>query len=1544
MYVWYHLSTILKRRLVLRNAGLITLCVAFITTLFLAVPLHAATGTNQTISFSGRLSNAAGGIVPDGYYNIQFKIYQDGAGTSAGNPGGTLKWTESYVNNNASAGVQVKGGYFSVTLGSKTAFGSSIDWNQDTLWLSMNVAGTSAACTTFGSSPCTADGEMLPMKQLTAVPYAMSAANANKLGGLEASGFIQNNTTVQTGDFNISGTGIANTIQGNTSVLSPLLDRATSGTLSIGTSNATAIQIGQSGVTTSIAGVLGASTIDSASAGALTIGGTNATSINLAQNVTVAAGKSLTITGGATNTRPASPSEGTLYFDTTTKQLLVYSDGKWKGDSKTASKIVAASNSSQAAKDAADYVADGTGDQTEINSALTAAAGGTVYLLDGTYTINGSISMPNNTTLAGAGRSTVITIPNGFDDDIKAITNSDTSTGTGITIRDLRFNGNSDNQTSGDMRAVYMDSVGSANSGSPRAGVKVLNNWFDNWNNRAVNLDFNVKATISGNTFEQNGTGAQLNFVDNSVVTGNTFDQNGIGIGLYQGGNNTISSNTSSGGDDGVVLNASSSNTVNDNTIRDTNVHGISLYASNDNTLTGNNLYSNSQNGITIDNNASRNTVSSNTLQYNDIALNIVSGSDNMFSSNTFSSNGGDDDNQSIVLAAGSGNRITSNVITDDSATSTNYAIDINSSSASATTLSGNSLGSGSIHDLGTGTLYENQVDASGKLINKSTGGMSIQTGTNSATGFQIQNAAGTSALTVDTTDNSIKIAGTLDTASATALNIGGTNATSITIGSASTITTVQGTLRASTIDAATTTTLNIGATNATSINLAQNVTVAAGKSLTLAGGNTASRPASPTEGMIYYDTTTHQLLTYNGTKWVADKADAVVVAANNSSQSDKDAANYVADGTGDQVEINAALTAASGKKVILLAGTYSANATISIPNNTTLAGVGVGSLIQLADIDSTANLITNSDTSTGTGVTLQDLKIDGQDTLNTAGTQNGIYFNNMGDYAANRAGATLRNVQISNFRSQGIFYNSSDNNTLSGSTISGMDAGGATLGVYLESSSRNNNITDNVFTSNSYAIRADGSGTTNNSIAQNIFRGNSYGIMLYSATNTSITGNNFDSSTNYSVSIYNDSGANGYNNVTGNSFRGDGASISIENMSDNTVNNNKINDSGSTVNNNAIRIAGNSDRNSITGNSVTDSSCTSTCYAITILASTADVNVLSANTLGSNGTINDLGTGTIYAAQLDSNGKVINKSSAGSTVQTSTNSTTAFQVQNAAGTSALTVDTTTNSVLVAGALDTTTAAAMTIGSTNASSITIGKSSSNIATTVLGTAIFKPTTGNDSTTAFQIQRANGTAMLVADSTNQTITFGNSASGNYTVISTSTGAITKYGNARNTKKITLNAEYTGSVLDGGTGSNNTGTMTSSVDLTNRMNYYKWTTSQASNQSYDVVVQVPIPSDFDGWASSNPLSISTYTSNTTNGTITLEARDSSNAVQCNFVSVTPGSTGAWATNSSACTLSSGTYTAGDTMTLRIRMQSPASGDVRVGNINLSYLSKY
>ncbi len=95
--------------------GLLLVVVA-LGTMTLPSQTQAAAGINQQINYQGRLLNASGAVVPDGRYNVEFKIYQDGAGTVAGNTGGTLKWTEDYVyaSNAPDSRLTLKNGYFSV--------------------------------------------------------------------------------------------------------------------------------------------------------------------------------------------------------------------------------------------------------------------------------------------------------------------------------------------------------------------------------------------------------------------------------------------------------------------------------------------------------------------------------------------------------------------------------------------------------------------------------------------------------------------------------------------------------------------------------------------------------------------------------------------------------------------------------------------------------------------------------------------------------------------------------------------------------------------------------------------------------------------------------------------------------------------------------------------------------------------------------------------------------------------------------------------------------------------------------------------------------------------------------------------------------------------------------------------------------------------------------------------------------------------------------------------------------------------------------------
>lgn len=238
----------------------------------------AATGINKQMNFQGRLLNAQGATVPDGFYNIEFKIYQDGDGLTVGNttgsPAGSLKWTESHLNS-AGKGIQVKNGFMSVQLGSVTAFGTSIDWNQDTLWLSMNIGNTNTSCAPF--SACAPDGEMVPMKRMSSTPYAV---NASMLGGKTSENFLQLAQGVQT---DVS-TNTSSIFINKTGVSGNHIQLQSSGTDAFLVTNAGDITFGQ-----------------------------NANhSISIATTATGIAGRNLTIAAGSTTNSGTGATGGTL--------------------------------------------------------------------------------------------------------------------------------------------------------------------------------------------------------------------------------------------------------------------------------------------------------------------------------------------------------------------------------------------------------------------------------------------------------------------------------------------------------------------------------------------------------------------------------------------------------------------------------------------------------------------------------------------------------------------------------------------------------------------------------------------------------------------------------------------------------------------------------------------------------------------------------------------------------------------------------------------------------------------------------------------------------------------------------------------------------------------------------------------------------------------------------------------------------------------------------------------------------------------------------
>lgn len=461
--------------------------------------------------------------------------------------------------------------------------------------------------------------------------------------------------------------------------------------------------------------------------------------------------KTVSIIGDTTANRPASPTEGMIYYDTTTKQLLTYANGKWQADRSVNNKIIAPSNASQTAKDAADVVLTGTADQTLINTALTAAAGGTVYILGGTVSVTGSISMPNNTTLSGAGAGTIITVPNAQNGSYNIITNTDTTTGTQVNIRDLFLDGNSSNQTSGNMVGIYFNGMG---TGITRNGGKINSVIIQNLKSgTGISLASSSNNTITNSTVRAGTYGISLSgSTNNTISNDNITSTTSRGISLAASSNtNTIANNTIQNSLEGIYITASSGNTVTGNNAQSSSDTGIYLTsASTNNTVTGNTVQASGSDGYVVsssDSNtltgnisqgnsgygfdllsSSYNVLSSNTTQGNSgYGIGLLSALNNQITSNKIHDNGGAGNNNGIYLSGADSNSITSNSITDTSATTTNYAISISNSTSDTNYLADNLLGTGSINDVGTGTIYGGQLNSSGAIINRTSGGFTVQ-------------------------------------------------------------------------------------------------------------------------------------------------------------------------------------------------------------------------------------------------------------------------------------------------------------------------------------------------------------------------------------------------------------------------------------------------------------------------------------------------------------------------------------------------------------------------------------------------------------------------------------------------------------------------------------------------------------------------------------------------------------------------------------------------------------------------------------------------
>lgn len=457
-----------------------------------------------------------------------------------------------------------------------------------------------------------------------------------------------------------------------------------------------------------------------------------------------------------------------------------------------------------------------------------------------------------------------------------------------------------------------------------------------------------------------------------------------------------------------------------------------------------------------------------------------------------------------------------------------------------------------------------------------------------------------------------------------------------------------------------------------------------------------------------------------------------VVVAASDTDSAA--AANYTADGTADQSEINSAISdvnAAGGGIVLLLEGTYNISATISMLSNVTLAGSGPEATI--INVASAGALTAISESTNPDHFSIRDLAIDANRSI--TGTQRGIVLSSTGTLSgiSSGSGGIIENVEIHDLDGSAIQLSLSTNVTItnthiydgSGATVAGIevaDGGDADTaiiisnntihgitsgyGVYV-SDAESVNISDNSIYTTAYGIFTTGSNTTitgntvTNTVVAGItsifstITGNSLidngGISIQLDGYNDVTGNYVEDDGDQSIYVdggYNvitgnvmglsedgnaSSGgiyltANGdFNTITGNSisdpetngiYLASGADdntitgnaigaaayggIFLTGADNNIIANNRITTYGVSVGtSDGIALAGDSNNNQITGNKLTD---TGTGQAIDLQASTVDDTYLADNTYSGTGaaTINDSGTGTIYANQLDSSGNLV--------------------------------------------------------------------------------------------------------------------------------------------------------------------------------------------------------------------------------------------------------------------------------------------------------------
>ena len=288
---------------------------------------------------------------------------------------------------------------------------------------------------------------------------------------------------------------------------------------------------------------------------------------------------------------------------------------------RTATVIIAASNSDTLSKLQADILCDGTADEVQINTAFTmlTAIRGRIILMEGTYIINDPIIFPqNNIVLEGQGISTLIngdglattehaiSISGKTNCEIKNLS-IQTQDGGGKISHCIFIEDGSNYTIINNVNIIDSDSDGIHIEGTNTTNITIQDCNILDTDGNGILVDMDASNTMQG-----------MKIINNTIQSAGGI---GITIKEYQYGScngNTVSSSTSHG----VLMSTGSAyNTLNNNKIYNNGGEGIQINGSTDNTVSGNTTTGNNNCGIEFTGSAFRNVATGNTCRDNQYGI-----------------------------------------------------------------------------------------------------------------------------------------------------------------------------------------------------------------------------------------------------------------------------------------------------------------------------------------------------------------------------------------------------------------------------------------------------------------------------------------------------------------------------------------------------------------------------------------------------------------------------------------------------------------------------------------------------------------------------------------------------------------------------------------------------------------------------------------------------------------------------------------------------------------------------------------------------------